>query len=303
MTASPTTALLFDIQRFSIHDGPGIRTTLFFKGCPLRCLWCQNPESHKPGREIAFYRERCLRCFACKGACPEEAILEEEDRRINPTACTACGKCVSTCVNEALRMTGVEWEASALLAEVLKDRDFFEDSGGGITLSGGEPFLQSGFLGTFLPLVRGEGIHVTMETCGLCPWKTMESLLPYLDLVYFDLKCLDSEKHRDYTGSSNELILANFEKLAAVFPNVEARMPVVPSLNDEVRNIQATACFLKKNQKDRIHLLRYHAMGEAKLARIETELRPLNLTEDAGKALLRAKKVFESEGILVTINE
>jgi pyruvate formate lyase activating enzyme len=185
----------------------------------------------------------------------------------------------------------------------LKDRDFFKDSGGGITLSGGEPFLQSGFLGAFLPLVRGEGIQITMETCGLCPWETMESLLPYLDLIYFDLKCLDPEKHRDYTGSSNELILVNFGKLAAVFPNVEARMPIVPSINDGDRNIQATARFLKKNQKDRIHLLRYHAMGEAKLARIETPLRPLNLREDAEEALLRAKKVFESEGILVTINE
>jgi pyruvate formate lyase activating enzyme len=303
MKTSSTKALLFDIQRFSIHDGPGIRTTLFFKGCPLRCLWCQNPESHKAGPEIAFYWERCLGCFACREVCPEKAVLDEETQRIKHAACTACGRCVSACPNEALRMMGVEWEAPALLAEVLKDQDYFEDSGGGITLSGGEPLLQAAFLDLFLPLVRREGIHVTMETSGLCSWETVESLLPFLDLVYFDLKCLDTKKHRTFTGSFNELILDNFSRLAAVFPHLEARMPLVPSINDEDENIQATARFLRNNRKERIHLLRYHTMGEAKLERIETELRPLNLRMDAGEALLRAKKVFESEGIIGTIYE
>jgi pyruvate formate lyase activating enzyme len=303
MKTLPVRALLFDIQRFSIHDGPGIRTVLFFKGCPLRCLWCQNPESHKPGVEIAFYQERCLRCFACREVCREYAIVEDEERRINRAACNACGKCVSACPNEGLQMLGVEWEAPALLAEVLKDRDYFEDSGGGITLSGGEPLLHLSFLGAFLPLARREGIHVATETCGLCHWETLESLLSYLNLIYFDLKCLDPERHRDYTGTDNDLILDNFSRLAAVFPNLEARMPVVPSLNDGDENIRAAARFLKKNHKDRIHLLRYHSMGEAKLERIETELKPLNLAKDTGEALLRAKKVFESEGIGVILYE
>ena len=303
MTPSLTSALLFDIQRFSIHDGPGIRTTLFFKGCPLRCLWCQNPESHKTASEIAFYRERCVRCFACKQACPGDSILEGEDRRINHATCTTCGKCVSACVNEALRMVGVEWEGAALLFEVLKDRDFFEDSGGGITLSGGEPVMQSGFLTSFLPLVSNEHVHITMETCGLWSWEDMEGLLPYLDLLYFDLKLMDPGLYQRYTGSPHGPILRNFERLSQSFSHLEARMPIVPSINDDIQNIQATARFLEKNHKDRIHLLRYHPMGEAKLIRIETRLRPLNLKGDASEALIRAKNLFEVEGIKVIINE
>jgi pyruvate formate lyase activating enzyme len=298
-----TKALLFDIQRFSIHDGPGIRTTLFFKGCPLHCLWCQNPESHKPNREISFYKERCARCFSCLAVCPEGSILEGEDKRIDHQTCTTCGKCVSACVYEALRLMGTEWDGPALLDEVLKDRDYFEDSGGGVTLSGGEPALQSEFLFSFLPLVRAEGLHVTMETCGLCTWEELKALLPYLDLIYFDLKFMDSEGHKKLTGSLNGMILQNFQKLAASFPHLEARMPIVPSLNDEEKNIRETAHFLKKNHKDFIHLLRYHPMGEAKLARIETRLKPLNLPGDAREAVLRVKNWFKNEGVSVTINE
>lgn len=276
---------------------------MFFKGCPLRCVWCQNPESHKTGREIAFYQERCLRCFTCQGVCPEKSILAYEDQRIDHRTCSSCGKCLCVCPGGALQMVGVEWDGPALLDEILKDRDFFEDSGGGITLSGGEPLLQSRFLHSFLPLVHRERINVTLETCGFFPWEDLEPLLPYLDWVYFDLKLMDPELHRKSTGSPNGPILRNFERLAGVFPHLEARMPIVPGINDREQNIKAVAGFLKKNQKDRVHLLQYHAMGEAKLARIETHLKPLNLKGDAREALLQAKNWFETEGISVIINE
>jgi pyruvate formate lyase activating enzyme len=299
MNRSPAKALLFDIQRFCIHDGPGIRTTLFFKGCPLRCLWCQNPESQKTGPEMAFYQERCLRCFACKAVCPEDAIREDEARRIETGRCTACGKCASGCDQEALRLVGVAWDAVSLLTEVLNDRDFFEESGGGITLSGGEPAMQAGFLASFLPRVREAGVTVNLETCGWGSWEHWESLLPYLDLIYFDLKLMDAERHRRYTGSPNGPILDNFQKLARAFPRLEARMPVIPSINDDVQNIRDTARFLRENSQDRIHLLRYHSLGEAKLIRIETRLQPLHLEGDALEARQRAKQVFEQEGIFV----
>lgn len=298
-----TKALLFDIQRFSIHDGPGIRTTLFFKGCPLRCGWCQNPESHKSVKEIAFYFERCARCFSCRRVCPEEAILEGEKQRIDRQACTACGKCVPVCIYEALRQAGTEWNVPDLLTEVLKDRDYFEDSGGGITLSGGEPTMQSGFLFSFLPQARAQGLSVALETCGLCPWEELEALLPFLDLIYFDLKSLDSERHRKWTGSPNERIISNFEKLAAAFPLLRARVPIIPGFNDDEKNIQETIRFLKRNHQETIHLLRYHNLGEAKLARIDTRLKPLQLAGDAREALRKAKNRFENERFSVIIDE
>ncbi len=226
-------AIIFDIQRFSIHDGPGIRTTIFFKGCPLRCKWCQNPESHKPEKEIAFYKERCTGCFACKEVCPNDAINESENNRIDYPRCNDCGICVPECPNNALRMVGMEWDAASLVDEIVKDKDFFVDSGGGITLSGGEPFMQIGFLKEFFPLVKNEQIHVNMETCGMFRWPEMEAILPYLDLIYFDLKMIDSEKHKKYTGRENRIIIENFVQMAKISPNLQPRMPVIPTINDD----------------------------------------------------------------------
>jgi pyruvate formate lyase activating enzyme len=295
-------AILFDIQRFSIHDGPGIRTTLFFKGCHLRCLWCQNPESHKPEKEVAFYAEQCVECFACREACPKDAILDGKRRRIDYTKCNTCGRCVSVCAFDALRMVGTYWEAMPLVTEVTKDRDFFLESGGGITLSGGEPALQSGFLKVFLPLVKAEGMHVNMETSGMVRWEHLETLLPYLDLIYYDLKFMGSTLHEMYTGRNNRLILDNFEKLSGAFPNLIPRMPVVPTLNDTPGNVHLTARFLKKNHHKTLHLLRYHRLGEAKLSRIDSPLTPLNLPGEPNEALLCTRRRFEVEGICTVLS-
>ena len=294
-------ATVFDIQRFSIHDGPGIRTTIFFKGCPLRCRWCQNPESHKSGIEIAFYKERCAFCFACKDVCPENAIVESEGVRIDFDRCNACGKCVSECMNNALRLVGRNWDVSALLCEILKDKDFFDDSEGGITLSGGEPTLYSAFLREFLPLVKNEGVHVNMETSGAFKWNSIESILPFLDLIFYDLKLMDSKMHQVYTGIDNRTIMENLKRLAGNFPNLSVRMPVIPSINDTPYNIAATARFLKENSLQAIHLLPYHSLGEAKLGRIKTDLEPLDLPADNGDYLLSAKSRFEDHGISVTL--
>jgi pyruvate formate lyase activating enzyme len=298
-----TLATIFNIQRFSIHDGPGIRTTIFFKGCPLRCVWCQNPESHKPGPEVAFYEERCVLCFMCKEACPEDGIVEARDVRIDGQKCTACGKCVSTCENNALRMVGAVWEAHSLFSEIMKDKDFFMDSGGGITLSGGEPAIHCAFLRAFLPLVKEQGIHVNMETCGMFKFEDVESILPLLDLIYYDLKLIDPKMHRQYTGADNKNIMGNFTKLATSFPNLQARMPVVPTINDGPKNILGTVQFLKKNNLKSINLLSYHKLGEDKLRRIETDLRPLNLPKKDSRALLSAKKLFENEGICAIVSD
>jgi pyruvate formate lyase activating enzyme len=296
-------ALIFDIQRFSIHDGPGIRTTLFFKGCPLRCRWCQNPESHKPEREIAFYRERCVGCFTCRAVCPNHAIIESKKTRIDYQKCDACGKCVSACSSDALRMVGKEWEAAALLDEILKDRDFFEESGGGLTLSGGEPAFQSKFLYEFLPLAKKENIHITMETCGMFQWHVMMPIFPYIALIYYDVKIIDSEKHKKLTGSDNRLIFENFNQLARTFPNLQPRMPVIPTVNDDRENIVDTARLLRQNKISSIHLLTYHKLGEAKLERIQTNLTPLEISDPAGRPITDVKKWFADEGIEATTYE
>jgi len=290
-------AIIFDIQRFSIHDGPGIRTTIFFKGCPLRCRWCQNPESHKPEKEIAFYKESCMGCFACKAVCPNDAINESENGRIDYPRCNDCGTCVSECPNNALRMVGMEWDAASLLLEIIKDNDFFVDSGGGITLSGGEPIMQIGFLKEFFPLVKNEHIHVNMETCGMFQWPEMEAILPYLDLIYFDLKMIDSEKHKKYTGRDNRVIIDNFINLTKIFPHLQPRMPIIPTINDDPENIVNTARLLNQNNIKSIHLLTYHNLGEAKLGRINTRLTPLDIPKDAGRPLSDVKALFAEQGI------
>ena len=169
-------ALVFDIQRFCLHDGPGIRTTLFFKGCALRCAWCHNPESHQARQEVAFFAHCCVQCYACREVCPKTAILIGPDQRIDHSLCDSCGNCMASCLTRALSMIGTTWGTADLLAEVRKDRDFFISSGGGITLSGGEPMLQAAFLEGFLPSLKGDGIHVTLETCGYFPWADMERI-------------------------------------------------------------------------------------------------------------------------------
>lgn len=294
-------ALIFDIQRFSLHDGPGIRTIVFFKGCPLACFWCQNPESQKPSPELIFYKERCIGCFQCRDACSNAAILEHLHTRIDYSKCIVCGKCVSACSTDSLRIVGKEWNADELLTEVLKDKDYFEQSGGGITLSGGEPLLQSDFLQTFLPMVKEKGIHINLETCGMAPWKRMEEIIFWLDQIFFDIKHMDSKLHKKYTDNGNQLILDNFSRLAKRFDNLQARMPIIPGINDTPENIRSTAMFLKENHQDSIHLLPYHNMGEAKLERINTRQKSLNLKPMKADKLLEIKGLFEKEGIHVII--
>ena len=289
--------LLFDVQRFSLHDGPGIRTTVFFKGCPLRCRWCQNPESHEPRPEMAFYRERCEGCFRCEAVCPEQAITHRPERRIDFARCSACGACAEVCSQRAVVRIGSHWPVDRLVAEVLQDRDFYEDSGGGVTLSGGEPMAQPAYLARLLPRLKAHGLHVALETCGVFAWKPMEALLPDLDLVYFDLKHMDPGVHRALTGRDNALILDNFRRLSLHFDRLRARMPLVPGMNDDAANLRATARFLRENRHARIHGLPYHNLGEAKLARMATDLKPLNAGRMTHDRRDRVIDIFAREGI------
>lgn len=290
-------ALIFDIQRFSLHDGPGIRTTVFFKGCSLACAWCQNPESLRLAAEMAFYGQSCQGCLACREACPRGAIVEGDEQRIDYARCDACGACVEACPTGSLRLIGRRWSAPELAEEVCKDADFFADSGGGVTLSGGEPVLQAGFLGGFLPRLRERGVEVNLETAGHYPWERLEGLLPLVDLIYFDLKHMDDAAHQWHTGSSNQRILENFARLAAAGAPLQARMPLIPGVNDDPGNIAATARFLRQQGQDSIHCLPYHPWGEAKLPRIASRLAPLGLARQEPEQLNHTAELFEEHHV------
>jgi pyruvate formate lyase activating enzyme len=294
-------AIVFDVQRFSVHDGPGIRTTVFFKGCPMRCRWCQNPEALRPQPEIAFYADRCHNSRDCGPACPQEALQWNGDRIIRQR-CDACGRCVEACAYEALRVVGRKVSADALLQEVLRDVAFYRTSGGGVTLSGGEPTLQMEFVGAFARRCRERGVSIGLQTCGFFRWDTFAVHLPSFAFVQFDLKVMDPREHREATGVDNGVILENARRLAAAGAAVVFRMPVVPGITDTEINLRQVVGFLRELGRPAIHLLRYHAMGEAKLARIGSPLSPFGVGDGAlaAESLSRAAEVLRREALEVT---
>lgn len=237
---------VFNIQRFSIHDGPGIRTTVFLKGCSLRCFWCHNPEGIRPGPEIQTFPDKCIACDACIDACQEGArFIADGVRVLDRSTCTACGRCVDVCFAGALTQVGAVMSADAVLAEVLRDRAFYRQSGGGVTLSGGEPALQVDFAHAILTGCRLAGIHTAIETAGNYPWPFLAMLLPALDLVMMDLKHFDSDKHRWATGAPNERILDNARRLAKTDMPILFRIPVIPTVNDTDAEVAAIAAFVR----------------------------------------------------------
>jgi len=254
-----TSGLILNIQRYSVHDGPGIRTTVFLKGCPLRCTWCHNPESQAPEAEMAVAESRCIRCGACRKVCPNDGAASSSGR------CTRCGACVEACPTGAREMLGREMTVGEVIAEVLKDRIFFDDSGGGVTFSGGEPLAQLGFLGEALSACRREGLHTAVDTCGYCVREDLLAVAPLTDLFLYDLKIIDDERHREHTGESNAMILDNLRELGQVHENIWLRIPVVPGVNDDAPQLEAAARLAASLPGvRRVNLLPYHSLGTRK---------------------------------------
>jgi pyruvate formate lyase activating enzyme len=289
-------AVIFDIQRYSVHDGPGIRTVVFFKGCPLRCLWCQNPESWRRAAEIGFAPERCISCRNCEEACPDGAILSAE-KRIDRTRCSACGECVDTCYAEALRWVGEEWGGDELLAEVSKDRAFFEDSRGGVTLSGGEPLLQIDFVEEFCARCHDAGLSVAVETCGAVSFDSFRRILPFVDLFLYDVKAIDSSLHETWTGSGNARILSNLERLRESGVRVIPRVPIVPEHTASPSNLEQIAAHLEGSFAE-VHLLPYHGWGESKRELVDSRKPALRLVPPGEEEMRAVGKIFEGRGIL-----
>ncbi len=257
---------VFNIQRYAIHDGPGIRTTFFLKGCPLKCYWCHNPEGIKEEVEIIFRMEgRCLNCGDCQDACPQKALKREDGLLlIDEKKCCKCGNCVTVCPTGALEMVGQKMTAKELLNEIEKDSIFYEQSGGGVTFSGGEPFFQPEFLAKVLKLLKERSIHVALDTAGQAPWEHISELLQYVDLFLYDIKHLNPQKHEKGTGLSNELILGNLEKLAGSGVHIIGRFPLIPGFNDEEENIFKTGKYLNTLHINQVHILPFHGLARGK---------------------------------------
>ena len=259
------TALVFNIMRFATHDGPGIRTTVFFKGCPLSCQWCHNPESQHFQPEILLFEERCRHCGECLDQCPAHAAQP------NDAACLRCGHCAEICRAEARQLAGRPMGLSQLLAEIEKDVVFFDESSGGVTLSGGEPLAQPGFVAALLDACRERGIHTVLETCGYARPDTFCNVATLADLVFFDLKLMTAAGHRQYTGLSNAVILQNLEDLIALERPVIVRIPLIPGINDTPGEVERFARYLGRFPGVPVELLPYHRTGAAKYARLRRD--------------------------------
>lgn len=273
-------AVIFDIERNSFVDGPGIRTTVFFKGCNLKCSWCHNPESQSPDLQMMFYKNRCVNCKKCLTVCP-----------FSLTDCNFCGKCEIFCPKDARKICGKEYSTDKVLKEILKDKSFFENSDGGVTFSGGECMLQIDFLTEILKLCKKEGIHTAVDTAGCVGFENFEKILPFTDLFLYDIKAFDPKIHKQYVGVDNLLILENLKKLFAKNANVWIRIPVIGGVNDNIEEMKNIRCFLDNCGKpQKIELLRYHAMGENKYIALGKP--PVKFPSISDAKMDELKKVF-----------
>lgn len=281
---------VFDIKRFSIHDGPGIRSTVFLKGCPLSCHWCHNPESQQSAPELILRPERCISCGTCIKACLNGAITQKDDTYLtNRSLCKVCGVCVDVCYADAREIVGKELAADKVLEEVLKDILFYKQSGGGVTFSGGEPLHQPEFLENLLQVSKKKGLHTTLDTCGYAPWDVILRMMPYLDLILYDIKILDDCLHKKYAGVSNKQILENLSSLVDYGTELVIRYPVLPGINDSDKQIRELGEYLKElNGISRVDLLPYHELSAGKYRRLDRQFKHDNWRTPS---LLKMKRI------------
>ena len=296
--------VVFNIQRYSIDDGPGVRTTVFLKGCPLTCLWCSNPESQSPLPEISWRYTSCKSCGACVEACPKGAIaLIDGDIVVDRKACARCGKCVDACIPEALSMSGKLMTVEEVFKVVKRDYDYYEASGGGITASGGEILGQADFVAALFERCREEGIGTCADTSGFGDSKALEKILAYSDLVLFDLKHMDPSEHERACGQSNELILSNLETAVSSGAKIIVRVPLIPDFNTSDEALSAIARAVSEKTHDtQVDIMPYHRYGANKYRMIGKKYSLDELREVLHQEKTRAKEIFESFGLKCEIS-
>lgn len=295
-------ANIFNIQKFSLHDGPGIRTTVFFKGCPLSCIWCHNPESQNPGREILYDKNKCTLCGTCLKVCKNKAVEINRDKLVtNVDKCTFRGDCLLACTNGARQLAGKEYTVEEVLEEVLKDRVFYKNSGGGVTLSGGEPLLYADFVEALLIKLKEENIHTALDTCGAVDFKVLEKTAPYTDLFLYDLKSMDDDKHILYTGVSNKGIIDNLIRLSKIHGNINLRLPLIEGINADENHIREILSLIRETGIKKINLLPYHDIGMHKYGKLGRNYDSRKMARPGDDKLDTFKEMFERDGYIVKI--
>ena len=295
--------IIFNIQRYSIHDGPGIRTTEFLKGCPLRCKWCSNPESINPFPELFLRRDRCDQCKKCIEVCTPKAIyFDKEIIQINRSKCNLCMKCIGVCPLDVIDIIGKKVSVHDIISEVMQDELFYINSGGGATISGGEPLYQLDFTLNLLKEFKRKSLHTTIDTTGYAKSEDFEKILPYTDLILFDIKHLDTEIHQKETGIPNEVILNNFERSLIRKKRVWVRVPVIPDFNDSIQYMEKLAKFLSKKPIDKISLLKYHEWGKHKYKYLDRIYPLKNASFISDDLILKFKNIMESYGLKTTLD-
>lgn len=293
------TATVTSIKRFAVHDGPGIRTTVFLKGCPLHCLWCHNPEGITALPELAYHEHKCMHCGCCAAVCPTQAHRMENGRHVFDRAkCLSCGACVEPCLGDALTLYGQKMTADEVLKTVLEDRLFYETSGGGLTVSGGEPLLQARFCAELLAMAKKEGLHTAVDTCGAVPQEALALTLRDTDLYLYDFKHPDPARHKALTGMDNARILANLRLLAAEEKPVEIRIPLIPTLNDAPETLRTTGKILAGMKNiTRVKVLPYHDYARSKYLSLGMEDTMPRVSPPTDEALDAACDILLSCGV------
>ncbi len=295
---------IINIQKYAIHDGPGIRTTVFLKGCPLRCWWCHNPESQNLKGEVMVFANKCVGCGKCAAKCSQKGLKIVDGKAVleNKSDCVACGICTDTCIHDAREFVGKEMTVDEVFKEVKKDQVFYDESNGGVTFSGGEPLVQIDFLEAVLKKCKAVDIHTALDTSGYAKWENIERVIDYVDLFMFDIKQMDDQLHKKYTGVSNQQILDNLKEISARGKRIFIRMPIISGINDGMDNIEAVIDFLNKNVNiEQINLIPYHDMGKDKYGRLDLEYKLESMKKPSDERIEEIKNKFEENNIKVKI--